>query len=128
MFKKFGILFVALAVIILAGGAYAFASAVTIEDQLSVGSGQSVVNGYIVSDIVYVLDANKVNVTAINFNITGTTAADVVQIQTATDGTWKEDCTVGAAVETVQAITCNYGTPIALSSVTELNVFASGGD
>jgi hypothetical protein len=128
MARTFKVMLVALVILVLAGSAYAFAASLTINGSTSVGTGQSVVNGFTVSDIVYNLSTDKMDVTSIEFNIAGTTDPDVVQIQTATGGTWKTDCELGTKVLTKTPVTCTYGTPIQLADVTALNVYAIGGN
>jgi hypothetical protein len=128
MARTFKVMLVALVILVLAGSAYAFAASLTINGSTSVGTGQSVVNGFTVSNIVYHLGADKMKVESITFDIAGTTDPDVVQIQTVTGGTWKTDCTLGTK-DVTTPVTCTYETPfLDLSAVTALNVYAIGGN
>jgi hypothetical protein len=126
MFRNFKVIMFALMVIILAGGAYAFAAANTIEASAA-GYKDAVVSGYTVSGIVYDLDAtDPTTVDAIKFSIspsTGAVVAAIVKLQTVTAGTWK-DCTLVAGTAPAMAVTCTYGS-LALADVTALNIVAS---
>jgi hypothetical protein len=127
MLSKIKVLLIALVVIVIAGGAFAFAAANTVPDT-NAGYVASVVSGYTVTDIVYDLDADDPTlVDQITFNIapsTGSVLAAVVKLQTETAGTWTE-CTLGAPTLLVKPVTCTYGA-LELADVTALNVVASG--
>jgi hypothetical protein len=123
MFRNFKVLLAVLAVLVIAGGAYAFAAANTIPVTAG-GYEASVVGGYVVTDVVYDLDATDPTlVDEITFTVTGAADAAIVKLQTVTAGTWK-DCTLGAAVAHATPITCTYGT-LEFADVTAFNVVAS---
>jgi hypothetical protein len=126
MVRNFKVLLAVLAVMIIAGSAYAFAAANVVPDT-NAGYVASVVSGYTVGNIVYDLDATDPTlVDAITFDInptTGTNKALLVMVQTATGGAWTTCTLVDGTLPEVQ-VTCTYGA-LALSSVTALNVVAS---
>jgi len=126
MFRNFKVLLFALAIVIIAGGAYAFAAANTVPDSAA-GYAASAVPGYTVTDIVYDLDdTDPTLVDAITFAIapsTGGEVAVIVKVQTATSGAWT-DCTLAAGAGSSMNVTCTYGT-LPLEDVTALNIVAS---
>ncbi len=107
MSRNFKVLLAFMAVLIIAGGAYAFAAANTIEASAG-GYKDAVVSGYTVTGVVYDLDAtDPTTVDAITFSIspsTGAVVAAIVKLQTVTAGTWK-DCTLVAG--TAPAMACD---------------------
>ena len=125
MLRNFKALLFVLAVLVIAGSAYAFAAANTVPDSAA-GYKASVVSGYTVSNIVYDLDdADPTTVDAITFDITptsGSAAAVLVKIQTETSGTWT-DCSLSGTGPGMAA-TCTFGA-LMLEDVTALNVVAS---
>jgi hypothetical protein len=118
MFRNMKVLLIAVLVLALAGSAYAFAAANTVPDTTA-GSGDSVVSGYTVSNIVYdlnVTDPTKVD--KITFTLSPTDAV-IVYIDTGS-GTWTTDeCAVVTG-----AVTCTFSA-LDLVDVTALNVVAS---
>lgn len=126
MLRKFGILFVGLMVIIIAGAAYAFAAQNTVEDSAA-GYKANVIPGYTVTNIVYDLDATDPTIVdAITFDISptsGSVVAAIVKVQTATAGSWT-DCSLVAGTPPAMAVTCTYGS-LNLIDVTALNIVAS---
>jgi hypothetical protein len=126
MFRNFKVLLFALAIVIIAGGAYAFAATNTVEDSAA-GYKANVVPGYTVTDIVYDLDdTDPTLVDAITFAIapsSGTVVAAIVKVQTADAGTWT-DCTLAAGTPPSMNVTCTYGA-LELEDVTALNIVAS---
>jgi hypothetical protein len=126
MFRNFKVLMFALMVIILAGGAYAFAATNTVPDSAA-GYKANTVPGYTVTDIVYDLDATTPTVVdAITFKIapsSGAVVAAIVKLQTVTAGSWK-DCTLVAGTAPSMSVTCTYGA-LDLIDVTALNIVAS---
>jgi hypothetical protein len=127
MFRNFKVLLFVLAILVIAGSAYAFAAQNTIADSAA-GYKASTVPGYAVTNIVYDLDdTNPTLVDAITFDIApagGSSApAVVVQIQTADGGSWKDDCVLSGAGPS-KAVTCTYGS-LQLEAVTALNIVAS---
>jgi len=126
MFRNFKVLLFALAIVIIAGGAYAFAAANTVEDSAA-GYKASVVPGYDVTGIVYDLDATDPTlVDEITFAISpssGAVVAAIVKVQTETGGAWT-NCTLAAGTPPSMDVTCTYGT-LELIDVTALNIVAS---
>lgn len=126
MFGNFKVLLFALAIIVIAGGAYAFAATNTVPDTAA-GYKANVVPGYTVTDIVYDLnDANPSLIDAITFSISpssGNEKALVVYVQTVTDGAWTS-CTLVDATLPARNVTCTYGA-LTVESVTALNIVAS---
>lgn len=126
MLRNFKVVLLALIVIGIAGGAYAFAAQNTVPDSAA-GYKASVVAGFTVTNIVYDLDASDPTLLdAIQFDIaptTGTVVAALVKIQTEDGGTWT-DCTLAAGTAPSMSATCSFGS-LALEEVTALNVVAS---
>jgi hypothetical protein len=125
MLRNFKVLLLVLAVLVIAGSAYAFAAANTVPDTAA-GYKASVVSGYTVSNIVYDLDdMDPTTVDAITFDIApsaGSVAAAIVKIQTASGGNWT-DCSLSGTGPS-KAVTCTFGS-LLLEDVTALNVVAS---
>ena len=125
MFRNFKVLLLVLAILVIAGSAYAFAAQNTIADSAA-GYKASVVPGYTVTNIVYDLDATDPTIVdAITFDVaptSGSAAAALVKVQTENGGNWT-DCTLSGAGPS-KAATCTYGS-LALEDVTALNVVAS---
>jgi hypothetical protein len=126
MFRNFKVLMIALVAIVVAGSAYAFAAQNTIADSAA-GYKASVVPGYTVTNVAYDLDATDPTlVDAITFDVaptSGTSAAVLAKLQTATAGAWT-DCTLVAGTAPSMSATCTYGT-LQLVNVTALNIVAS---
>ncbi len=126
MLGNFKVVFLVLAIIIIAGSAYAFAAQNTIADSAA-GYKASVVPGYTVTNIVYDLDATDPTIVdAIKFDIaptSGTVVAAIVKVQTATGGAWT-DCALTAGTPPSEAVTCTFGS-LQLDQVTALNIVAS---
>jgi len=126
MSRNFKALLLVLAVLVIAGSAYAFAASNTIAENAA-GYKASVVPGYAVTNIVYDLDATDPTlVDEITFAISpasGSAAATIVKLQTVTGGTWT-DCTLAAGTAPAMNVTCTYGT-LLLEDVTALNIVAS---
>src|SRR5215216_7552018 len=79
MFRNFKVLLSVLVVLVIAGSAYAFAAANTIEAS-SVGSGTSTVSGYVISNVEYNFAAgDPTEVASIEFDLDK--AAGTVKIQ-----------------------------------------------
>ena len=127
MLRNFKVLLIALAVFVIAGGAYAFAAANTVPAS-SAGAGTSTVSGYTASDIAYDLDATDPTIVdAIVFTITpdvGTDKALAVFAQTEAAGAWTS-CTLADGTLPAVTATCTYGA-LLLEDVTALNVAANG--
>jgi hypothetical protein len=126
MSRNFKVLLIALVVIVLAGGAYAFAAANTVESSAA-GYKASVVSGYAITNVVYDLnDNNPALLEEITFDVaplTGSVRAAFVKIQTEDEGTWI-NCLVGGVVINSQPVTCEVE-GLAIDQVTALNVVAS---
>lgn len=127
MFQNLKVLLIAVFIIVLAGGAYAFAAANTVPDSTA-GSGASVVGGYTVSNIAYDLNATDPTIVdEITFTITpdsGSDKAVSVFVQAESGGSWTT-CSVADGVLPAVDVTCTYGA-LALEDVTVLNVVANG--
>ena len=125
MFRNFKVLLLVLAILVIAGSAYAFAAQNTIADSAG-GYKASTVPGYAVTNIAYDLDGiDPTIVDAITFDIapsSGSAAAVIVKVQTASGGAWT-DCTLSGAGPSKSA-TCTYGA-LLLENVTALNIVAS---
>ena len=126
MLHNLKVVLIALVVISIAGGAYAFAAQNTVPNSAG-GYAASTVSGYTVSNIVYDLDATDPTVVdAITFSIapsSGSAAAALVKIQTADGGVWT-DCSLTAGTPPAMNVTCTFGS-LPLEDVTALNVVAS---
>ena len=130
MLRNFKVILVVLVVLVLAGGAYAFAAGNTDTPLSAAGYSAKTVAGYAVTDLKYNLKSGDPTlVDTITFKVEGAVLADTVQLQTSllegkTD--WK-DCTIGAATDLVQPITCTYttGTPLLIADVSQTNIVAS---
>lgn len=126
MLRNFKVLLLALVVIGIAGGAYAFAAQNTIESSAG-GYRASVVPGYTVTNVVYDLDGTDPTIVdAITFDIapsSGSAVAAITKIQTADGGSWTT-CTLSAGTAPSMSATCTFGA-LQLEDVTALNVVAS---
>ena len=128
MLRNFKVLLTVLIILVIAGGAYAFAAQNTVPDSAA-GYKANVVAGYTVSNIVY--DLNEDNPTLIDkitFDIVPNdpslaTEAATVKIQTADLGPWT-DCTLGTATAHSKPVTCTYGA-LQVLDVNALNIVAS---
>src|SRR5690349_12172423 len=124
MFRNFKVLLFVLVIIVMAGSAYAFAAANTIEAS-SVGSGVSTVSGYAVTNVVYNFATNDpTQVSSIEFDLDK--AAGTVKIQldaTAvtgdTDWDWAP-CTISSL-----HVTCTPTATLLTTAIKNLNVAAS---
>ncbi len=98
MLRNVKFLFVILAVLVIAGSAYAFAAANTVEASAA-GYTATTVSGYDVTAVVYNLNATDPTlVDTINFTVSpssGASVAKLVKIQTADAGAWT-DCVTHA--------------------------------
>ena len=121
MLRNWKVLLFVLAVLVIAGSAYAFAAANTIAESAAGYAGVAV-PGYDVTSIVYDLDGTDPTIVdAITFDIaplSGTAAAVTVKIQTANAGSWTT-CPVVAG-----SATCTFGA-LPVANVTALNIVAS---
>ena len=123
MLRNFKVVLLVLVVLAIAGSAYAFAAQNTIESSAG-GYKASVIPGYAVTNVVYDLDdTDPTIVDEIAFDIaptSGSDAAVVVKVQTATGGSWT-DCD---ALTVPGSATCTFGA-LQLEQVTALNIVAS---
>jgi hypothetical protein len=129
MFRNFKVILTVLVVLVLAGGAYAFANSNGTLPATEAGYSGSVVAGYEVTDVKYNLNEEANLVETIQFKLTGTLDAVKVYVQTADTG-WKDCSTgIGEATSHVQLVTCTYTTPfLPLAEITKLNIVASSTD
>jgi hypothetical protein len=128
MLRNFKVLLIALVILVIAGGAYGFAAANTV-DASAAGYKANAVSGYDITSIKYNLNTDPTLVDTITFTATphDSTAPVValVKVQTATGGSWT-DCTFGDPTEKAMPVTCTYTDPtLTLASVTALNIVAS---
>jgi hypothetical protein len=127
MSRNIKVLVVFVAVLALAGAAYGFAAANSVEKSAA-GYTANVVSGYTVSKIVYDLNAdNPTLVDNISFEIAPTTAGDpdakTAYLQTATGGAWTT-CVVTTADLVTSAVCTPTVSPI-VTAVTAMNIVAS---
>jgi hypothetical protein len=124
MFRNFKFLLFVLAILVLAGSAYAFAASNTIEAS-SVGSGVSTVSGYAVTNVVYNFATNDpTEVTSIEFDLDK--AAGTVKIQLdATAVTGDTDWDWATCTSSSLHVTCTPATTLLTTSIKNLNVAAS---
>ncbi len=126
MSRNLKVLSFVLAVIVIAGSAYAFAASNTIAESAA-GYKASDVPGYSVTGIVYDLDATDPTVIdEITFSITplsGSAVASIVKLQTETGGTWT-DCSLVAGSGSAMDVTCTFGS-LQVDDLTALNIVAS---
>ena len=120
MFRNFKVLLIALAVIVIAGSAYAFAAANTVP-ATKAGDGLGVVSGYTVTGIQYTLNATDPNtLDAVKFDLGAAAATGQVQAQiVATTGTWYT-CTL----DTGTVWECDT-TGLVVSTIDQLRVIAA---
>jgi hypothetical protein len=121
MSRNLKVLLFVLAILVIAGSAYAFAATNTIADSAAGYAGVSV-PGYDVTNIVYDLDGTDPTILdAITFDIaplSGSAPAVTVMVQTAAAGSWTT-CPVSSGTAT-----CTYGS-LPIANVTALNIVAS---
>jgi hypothetical protein len=132
MLRNFKVILAVLVVLILAGGAYAFANSNTVADPGNAGYLSSQVSGFTITNVVYhenVGDLTKID--KIEFKIApsnGGTDAVTVKIRTAAAGAWTT-CVV-SGVDSPKTATCTFMSgedpaPILVESVTKLDILAS---
>lgn len=121
MSRNLKVLLFVLAVLVIAGSAYAFAASNSIADSAAGYAGVTV-PGYDVTNIVYDLDGTDPTIVdAITFDIaplSGSAPAVTVKIQTVNSGSWTT-CPVAAGTAT-----CTFGS-LPVANVTALNIVAS---
>jgi hypothetical protein len=128
MARNLKVMLIVLAVVIIAGGAYAFAAANSVPDTAA-GYKANVVSGYTVTNIVYDLNAsNPTLVDEITFDVgptSGIVEALTVKVQTDNSGDWTT-CTLGTATAHVKPATCTFDDPtLNTVDITALNIVAS---
>jgi hypothetical protein len=126
--RNFKVLLIAMLVIVIAGGSYAFAAANVVPDTAA-GYKANVVSGYTVTNIVYDLNTlDPTLVDKITFSVSPTSGdvpAATVKVQTAGGGSWK-GCTLVAGTAPAMSVTCTYSSPtLSLDAITALNIVAS---
>jgi hypothetical protein len=124
MFRNFKVLLFVLVVIVIAGSAYAFAAANTIEAS-SVGSGASTVSGYSITNVEYNFATNDpTQVSSIEFDLDKAAGTVMIQLDSTavtgdTDWDWAP-CTVSTL-----HVTCTPTGTLLTSAIKNLNVAAS---
>lgn len=130
MFRTLKVMLVALVVLAIAGGAYAFAAANTIAES-NAGYKASVVSGYAVSNVVYDLNtADPTKLDKIIFDIApiapNTVEPVTVMISTTSPA---QDFTTSTCVitkpATTSVATCTFTTAIDVDAVVALDIVAS---
>ena len=127
MSRNFKVLLVVVAVLALAGAAYGFAAANTVEKSAA-GYSAKAVSGYAVSKIVYDLNADNPSlVDNISFVIAPTTAGDpdakTAYLRTETGGAWTT-CVVTTA-DLVTSAVCTPTISPTVTAITAMNIVAS---
>jgi hypothetical protein len=130
MVRTFKVMLVALVVLVLAGSAYAFAAANTVQASAG-GYLSTTVSGYAVTDLKYDLHVDDPTmVDKITFSISptsGSVLAATVKIQTSSAGLWTE-CSLIAGTSPAMLATCSYTDPnptLTMAAIDKLNVVAS---
>ena len=119
MLRNAKVLLTVMAIVVIAGGAYAFAATNTLPTDADVGSGTTTVSGYAITAIVYDhVDTAPTTVDAVTFTMVPTDAA-FVQIQIDADGDW-EDC-----VNTTGSVVCALAPAYNVTDIDVFNVVAS---
>ena len=125
MFANFKIISLFLAVYLIVGGTYAFAT----QDEAATSPAvykTDKVFGYDVTGIIFdVNDSDPTVVDTITFHVTpsnGSTKATHVEIQTTPDGVWTE-CSLVDDIAPAAVATCRFGN-LPADDVTELNIVA----
>ena len=120
MFRNMKVLSIALVVIVLAVGTYAFAAANTVPDTKA-GDGLGTVSGYTVTSVVYTLNAaDPSTLDSVSFDLGAAAATGKVQAQlVATTGTWYA-CLLGTGT----TWSCNTS-GLAASTIDQLRVVAA---
>ena len=125
MLRKFGILFVVLALLVVAGAAYAFAAALTgIPADSKAGQGAQDVGTYVISNVKYNLKAaDPTKLDSVEFNLDA--AATTVKVQLVkTTGTWYTCTGMGTTPILATCATTAAG-GLDVSTIDELNIVAS---
>lgn len=119
MLRNAKVLLTVMAIVVIAGGAYAFAATNTLPADADVGSGTTTVSGYTITSIVYDhVDTAPTTVDAVTFTIAPTDAV-FVQIQIDASGSW-EDCT-----NTTGSVVCALAPAYNVTDIDVFNVVAS---
>jgi hypothetical protein len=106
MFRNFKVLMIAFVVLVLAGSGYAFAAANTVDATIA-GEGAGAVTGFVITDIVYTLnatDASKID--SVAFTTDGVATIAKVNLNPLTKDSWYA-CVDTDGVGAVNAWTCN---------------------
>jgi len=117
--RRVPLLAVALLIVFLSIGGYAFTASNTVPNA-TLGQGANTISGYTVSSVAYNLDGTTPsNLDSVTFTISPTTAS-TVKIQLANAGTWY------ACTNTSGSVSCTTTSPQAtVSAATALNVLAA---
>jgi hypothetical protein len=130
MLRNFKVLLAVLVILVIAGGAYAFAASNDVELSAA-GYSPIVVSGYDISDIAY--DLNEETPTtvdkitfAIDPAVEGDPEAETVYLQTKVGGPWTL-CAVTTNL-TVSTVVCTPTISPAVAEVTAMNIVASSSE
>ena len=126
MFKKFGILFAVLMVVVLAGASYAFAASISGIPTTSVaGEGKGAITSYVASAVKYTIDSanhDPAQVDAVSFVLTNSITTDTVTVKLdESSSTWYACTWATGAIWTCDT------TGLLLGNVDELRVIAYQG-
>ncbi|RPJ24228.1 MAG: hypothetical protein EHM33_18505 [Chloroflexi bacterium] len=124
MFRNFKVLLFVLAVLVIAGSAYAFAAANTIPAS-NVGSGASTVSGYVITNVEYnFVSGNPNQIATIEFDLDQTATTVKIQLDdTALTGDTDWDWTT-CVVSTLH-VTCTPVGTLLTADIEDLNIAAS---
>ncbi len=124
MSRNLKVLLFVLAVIVIAGSAYAFAAANTIPDN-NVGSGVSTVSGYVISNIEYNFVAgDPTKVDTIEFDLDKPAGTVKIQLD-ATAITGDTDWDWTTCVISTLHVTCTPAATLLTADIKDLNIAAS---
>ena len=129
MFKKFGILFAVLMVMVLIGAGYAFAAANTVEKS-DAGYVASTISGYNITNVAYSIvtdDPTKVDTIAFEIApiVTGDMPAKTVKINTAASAVWTTWSCSLAVVDLKNIATCTKSGGVLVDTIAKLDIYAS---
>ena len=126
MFKKFGILFSVLMIVVLAGASFAFAASIQGIPEASIaGEGKGAIAGYTASAVKYTIDSanhDPAQVDDVSFVLTGSATTDTVTVKLDESSSNWYACTWATGA----IWTCDT-TGLLLGNVDELRVIAYQG-
>jgi len=122
MLRNAKVLLIALAVVVMAGSAYAFAAANTLDDTtIEVGYSSDTVAGYTIDNVAYDLDdSDPTQVNKVTFTIDPVTATFIQVRVDASEVTAWEDC-----VNVTGTVTCTFSSPYAAANIDTFDVIVS---